>query len=54
MLSLYDVDSIEIETGRLVTSTITAKSVKDALYLERLWFGEPFFLVLRARPHISR
>ncbi len=53
-LSKFDVDYVEIQTGALSTSTVTAVSVEDALRHERLFFGEPFFRVLRGRPHVEK
>lgn len=49
-LSVYTVESICLNTHRMLYSNVTATSVKDALAFERGYFGEPFFRVLRAYP----
>jgi len=50
----YEVDSVEINTGRLLTSIVIAESPKFALMFEKQYFGEPFFRILRARPLINK
>ena len=50
-ISKFEVDSIEIATGRMITSIISAVSCDDALRFERSYFGFPHFRVLAARPH---
>lgn len=52
--SMYTVESVCLETGRLSQANRLAISVQDALRLERKEFGYPYFKVLRAWPRIEK
>lgn len=49
-LRYFTVDSIERKTGRLLHGNIVATSARNAMIFEKMYFGGPHFIVLRAYP----